>query len=201
MKNLIAHRGLKKNSKENTLAAFKEALENNYYAGFECDVRTTKDNVFVICHNPIYKGKIISLTPYHDLEDIPSLEHVLNLKSSKIILLELKEINCNVEKLNDVLKRFSHQNIYVMSFYNGLIKTLKAKNAKIKVGVLNYVLNSEESYLHYDFICLLENIMTNGLYSYFTLQNKEIFIYNIHHLKEMTTKYKKSYFITDEVIE
>ena len=35
-------------------------------------------------------------------------------------------------------------------------------------------------------------IMTNGLYSYFTLQNKEIFIYNIHHLKEMTTKYKKT---------
>ena len=59
MNHLIAHRGLKKEASENTLEAFEKSINNTFYSGFECDVRTTKDHIFVICHNPIYKGKII----------------------------------------------------------------------------------------------------------------------------------------------
>ena len=67
MNNLIAHRGLKINAQENTLKAFQNALNNPHYAGFECDIRTSKDGVFVICHNPLIKEDIISLTNYKDL--------------------------------------------------------------------------------------------------------------------------------------
>ena len=68
MNNLIAHRGLKINAQENTLKAFQNALNNPHYAGFECDIRTSKDGVFVICHNPLIKEDIISLTNYKDLK-------------------------------------------------------------------------------------------------------------------------------------
>ena len=43
--------------------------------------------------------------------------------------------------------------------------------------------------------------MTSNLESYFTCQNKEVFIYGIHNLEKLTKEYKKSYFITDVVVE
>ena len=197
MNHLIAHRGLKKDAKENTLKAFEKSINNSFYDGFECDVRTTKDHVFVICHNPIYKGKIISLTEYKDLkkEHLPTLESVLKLKTNKIIMLEIKEINCDINRLSMLLQKYDYQNIYVMSFYNKVINNLLKKDLKIKVGVLNYVLNSENSYQNYDFICLLEKVMTINLENYFTSQQKEVFIYGIHNLENLTKEYKKSYFI------
>lgn len=203
MNHLIAHRGLKKEASENTLEAFEKSINNTFYSGFECDVRTTKDHIFVICHNPIYKGKIISLTNYKEFkkDNLPTLENVLKLKTNKIMILEIKEINCDVNRLSIILQKYDYQNIYVMSFYNKIINNLSLKNLKIKVGVLNYVLNSENDYQNYDFICLLESIMTSNLESYFTCQNKEVFIYGIHNLEKLTKEYKKSYFITDVVVE
>ncbi len=203
MNHLIAHRGLKKEASENTLEAFEKSINNSFYSGFECDVRTTKDHIFVICHNPIYKGKIISLTNYKEFkkDNLPTLENVLKLKTNKIMILEIKEINCDINRLSIILQKYDYQNIYVMSFYNKIINNLSLKNLKIKVGVLNYVLNSENDYQNYDFICLLESIMTSNLESYFTCQNKEVFIYGIHNLEKLTKEYKKSYFITDVVVE
>ncbi len=203
MNHLIAHRGLKKEASENTLEAFEKSINNTFYSGFECDVRTTKDHIFVICHNPIYKGKIISLTNYKEFkkDNLPTLENVLKLKTNKIMILEIKEINCDINRLSIILQKYDYQNIYVMSFYNKIINNLSLKNLKIKVGVLNYVLNSENDYQNYDFICLLENIMTPNLENYFTRQNKEVFIYGIHNLEKLTKEYKKSYFITDVVVE
>ncbi len=203
MNHLIAHRGLKKEASENTLEAFEKSINNSFYSGFECDVRTTKDHIFVICHNPIYKGKIISLTNYKEFkkDNLPTLENVLKLKTNKIMILEIKEINCDINRLSIILQKYDYQNIYVMSFYNKIINNLSLKNLKIKVGVLNYVLNSENDYQNYDFICLLENIMTPNLENYFTCQNKEVFIYGIHNLEKLTKEYKKSYFITDVVVE
>lgn len=203
MNHLIAHRGLKKEASENTLEAFEKSINNSFYSGFECDVRTTKDHIFVICHNPIHKGKIISLTNYKEFkkDNLPTLENVLKLKTNKIMILEIKEINCDINRLSIILQKYDYQNIYVMSFYNKIINNLSLKNLKIKVGVLNYVLNSENDYQNYDFICLLESIMTSNLESYFTCQNKEVFIYGIHNLEKLTKEYKKSYFITDVVVE
>lgn len=203
MNHLIAHRGLKKEASENTLEAFEKSINNSFYSGFECDIRTTKDHIFVICHNPIYKGKIISLTNYKEFkkDNLPTLENVLKLKTNKIMILEIKEINCDINRLSIILQKYDYQNIYVMSFYNKIINNLSLKNLKIKVGVLNYVLNSENDYQNYDFICLLENIMTPNLENYFTCQNKEVFIYGIHNLEKLTKEYKKSYFITDVVVE
>lgn len=47
---MIAHRGLSGIEQENTIAAFIAAGNRGFY-GMECDVRITKDGVFVICHD------------------------------------------------------------------------------------------------------------------------------------------------------
>jgi len=203
MKRYIAHRGLKINSyKENTMDAFKASLENINYAGFECDIRTTKDHVFVVVHNPIIKDKIISQTNYKELKEkyhIPTLEEVLSLKSDKIFLLEIKENNIDIDKFLKILEKYPLKNIYVMSFFNSVIKKLNQNKKTYKLGVLNYVLNSEEDYSHYDFICLLENIATLKLVHFFENKKIQVFFYGIHHLENLEKNYPKAYFITDEI--
>ncbi len=47
---MIAHRGYSAYERENTAAAFIAAGNRSYF-GIECDIRITKDNVFVVCHD------------------------------------------------------------------------------------------------------------------------------------------------------
>lgn len=204
MEKLIAHRGLKENAKENTLEAFTLALKNDQYAGFECDIRTTKDGVFVICHNPMIGLDILSNTSYKELNrkyHLPTLEQVLKLSSNKIFLLEIKEANINQKKFQTLIQKYSSKKIYVMSFFNKVIQELTKTKKNEKYGVLNYVLNSEESYQEYDFICLLENIISKKLELFFEEKNIETFIYGIHNFQKTKIEYPNSYLITDEIIK
>lgn len=205
MTRFIAHRGLKeKGMKENSIEAFESAINSVHYAGFECDVRTTKDKKFVIIHNPIKQNEIISLTDYKDLKEkyqIPLLEEVLKLKSDKIFLLEIKEPNLDVDLFLNLLDSYKGKNIYLMSFHNSVIKKLRREERFYKLGVLNYVLNSEEEYKDYDFICLLEAIVTPKLVHYFETKKIETFLYGIHHLESLVSTYPNSYLITDKVID
>lgn len=203
MKNLIAHRGLKDKAKENTLQAFKASLKNTNYQGFECDVRTSKDNVFVVCHDAFIGISRVSSTNYAELKrkyNVPALESVLKLQTDKIMLLEIKEPNLDIEKFHKLLKKYAKKNIYVMSFFNTVIQKLYEKKCSCKLGVLNYVLNSEENYQEYQFICLLESVVSEKLVNYFQEKNIEVFIYGIHHFQETKVKYSRCYLITDEIL-
>jgi len=203
MSRLIAHRGLKKEGKkENTLEAFQEALNNDHYIGFECDVRTTKDKRFIINHGPFLGNDVISLSQYQDLSiehHVVDLESVLKLESQKIFLLEIKEVNLDVDAFLKALEPFKNKNIYVMSFHNSVMKKLAQKTSLYKLGVLNYVFNSEEDYHDYDFICILSGIATDKLVDYFVQKNIEVFLYGIHHF-ETASMFSNCYLITDKVI-
>lgn len=201
MKKYIAHRGLKENNiKENSLDAFYEAISNDQYVGFECDIRTTKDNVLVINHDSISNNRLISQTNYHDLKKpLLKLKDVLELSTSKIILIEIKEVNLDVSMFNRLLQKYSSKKIYVMSFHNNVIKELAKFHPKYKLGVLNYLFNSEEYYNDYQFICLLEAIYTPRLYQFFKNLHIEVFLYGIHHEKTYQIT-DDIYFITDQVL-
>lgn len=203
MKNLIAHRGLKEKAKENSLEAFQKAIANPNYQGFECDIRTTKDNVFVICHDALIGINRVSSTNYEELKrkyHVPTLESVLRLQTDKIMLLEIKETNLDIERFHKLLKKYAKKNIYVMSFFNTVIQKLYEKKCSCKLGVLNYVLNSEENYQKYQFICLLESIVSEKLVNFFYKKNIEVFIYGIHYFKKTQENFQKSYLITDEIV-
>lgn len=47
---MIAHRGFSVRERENTAAAFIAAGNRSFY-GIECDIRLTRDDVFVVCHD------------------------------------------------------------------------------------------------------------------------------------------------------
>lgn len=104
-----AHRGASKYAPENTLAAFQKAIELGA-DGIELDVRLSKDNVPVVCHDPTInrtsngKGYIHQLTlnglkKHHFYgkfkwkfrkEKIPTLEEVLQLVQDHSIKLNIE---------------------------------------------------------------------------------------------------------------
>jgi len=193
---LIAHRGLYKIKEEqNTLNAFFEAVKSDCYIGFECDVRQTKDNKFVINHDAHINDKLIRNTNYDNL-NLLLLEKVLKINTDKIFLIEIKDSNINIDKLNKLLKKYKSKKIYIMSFHNKLIKKLSEEIHDYKLGVLNYILNTEEEY-KYDFICLLDKIATKKQVNNFSRQNIEVFIYGLLKRKELNYG-NNCYYIVDQ---
>ncbi len=195
----IAHRGLVTNKKEeNTIKSFLQAIKSPDYVGFECDVRTSKDGIFVIHHDLFIEGNLVRFLTYQELKKyhLPKLEDVLKLKTNKIKLIEVKEANLNIDEFANLIKKYPQNNVYIMSFDNQVIQKLKKKELKVKLGVLNYVLNSENSYEEYDFIGILSGVMSEELYEYFTANNIEIMIYGILNKKKLGF-YENVYYIVD----
>ncbi len=196
----IAHRGLKnKTIKENTLEAFSNAIQNEHVDGFEFDVRVTKDNHFVVHHNAFIGADLIKSKNYKYLKNkyhLPLLNEVLSLPTNKIMLVEIKDSNLPYDALIKILNA-SKKNIYVMSFHNKVIENLKKKGLKKKLGILNYVLNSEEDY-SYDFICLLNNLATESLVRKYQKRKIEVFLYGVIN-EEKDLKIDDVFYIVDEI--
>ncbi len=193
---LIAHRGLvKEKVKENTIPAFLGAINSDKYAGFELDIYTSKDKEFIVHHSPLVNGKLISTLSKKELlkAHIVKLEDVLKLKTDKIILIDIKDININTNKLSKLLNKYQDKNIYVMSFFNIVIK--KLLNNSFKVGVLNYVLNST-NYYPYDFIGLIYDLVDLKTINKFKELNIEVFLYAIN--KGDLLEYSNVYYIVDD---
>ena len=191
----IAHRGLvKKGIKENTIDAFQKAIDSDIYAGFELDIYTSKDKEFVVHHDPLLDGKLIWNYSYKELKkkNVAKLEDVLKLNTDKIILIEIKDINIDINKLTKLLNKYKKKNIYVMSFFNSVIK--KFENQSFKIGILNYILNSSSTY-HYDFIGILYDVASKHLIESLKKLKIEVFLYALS--KKDKYLFKDVYYIID----
>ena len=175
----IAHRGLwSKTVKPNSYEAIINGLNSHRYIGIEADVRVTKDGVFVIYHDTLYKGKLVKNTNYKDIKnDAVKLESILKIKTEKIFLLEIKDFNMNVNKFLKILNKYNKK-IMLMSFDSGVIGKIKKATSKYKVGVLNYILNSDSDY-NFDFICLLDAISNNLVIESFKKRGIDVLIYGV----------------------
>lgn len=196
----IAHRGMvEKGVTENTIDAFKRAINSEKYSGFELDIRTSKDNKFIVYHDFFIEGKLVSSLTVKDLKKygVATLDEVLKLKTNKIIMIEVKERNVDVKKLVNILNK-SDLNIYLMSFHNNVIDAINKEFHKFKIGGLNYVFNSETNYIGYDFICLLHQIATDSIVKKFRERDIEVFLYGITKTKKAISLDKELYAIVDE---
>ena len=116
---LIAHRGkVDSINKENTILAFTSAINDKKYGGFELDIRETKDKRIVVVHDFVVDNKLIKRVNYKELEryNIPLLESVLKLDTEKIIMIEIKDPNMDIEALRKLLEKYQDKKIYLMSF-------------------------------------------------------------------------------------
>ena len=179
---LIAHRGkVDSINKENTIEAFKAAINDIKYDGFELDIRETKDKKIVVVHDFVVANKLIKRVNYKELEryNIPLLESVLKLDTEKIIMIEIKDPNMDIEALSKLLEKYQDKKIYLMSFYNNTIKEFLKLSHTCKCGILNYGFNHEYSYNEYDFICILDFSLTDNIIDYFRRRKIEVFSYGL----------------------
>lgn len=179
---LIAHRGkVDSINKENTIEAFKAAINDIKYDGFELDIRETKDKKIVVVHDFVVDNKLIKRVNYKELEryNIPLLESVLKLDTEKIIMIEIKDPNMDIEALSKLLEKYQDKKIYLMSFYNNTIKEFLKLSHTCKCGILNYGFNHEYSYNEYDFICILDFSLTDNIIDYFRRRKLEVFSYGL----------------------
>mgnify|MGYP006272054083 CR=1 FL=1 len=91
MANVIAHRGASAAVQENTLLAFTTAKKMGADA-VELDVRTTRDGLLVVHHNPhLDDGRLICDTHHLDIPDhVPSLAEALEACAGMWVNVEIK---------------------------------------------------------------------------------------------------------------
>ncbi len=158
---LIAHRVLDNHQyPENSLAGYKYCLNKKYIDGVEIDVRLTKDHLFVVHHNLLYKYKIITTSKYKEIDKLPLLENFLKIRHQKILLLDLKIESGNVkeyaESLIKLLKKYK-RNYYLCTFNYSLGKYLATKT-NYKVGLfVTDIINKNRDFKLFNFLALSKN--------------------------------------------
>ena len=154
-RNLIAHRGYHNNKKgipENSVLAFKKAIDNNYL--IELDVRLTKDKKLVVFHDDNLKRvcgvnkKVKDLT-YKELLKynlfdttlkVPLFSEVIKLVNGRVpILIETKYHN-RYGVLEKILinELSNYRGLYaIQSFYPMSLLWLKRNTKDIPIGLLS----------------------------------------------------------------
>lgn len=173
---IISHRGNDKhNFKENSKEAVLDVLNKDYIDGIELDIRFTKDKKMILNHGNIYNNKIIKYTMYNDLpfEDIYNI--FKNIKTNKIIILEIKDNDLeNIPYILHFIKVFNYLNIYIQSFHKEILLNLK-NIIKNKIGIVCFHIPNDTN--NYDFISLL--------YQNYKYINKEIFVWTVNKEKQI----------------
>jgi len=88
---VIAHRGASKAERENTVEAFRRAVEMRT-DGIELDVRRTRDGVLVVHHNPdLSDGRVIAHLDHADVPThVPTLDAALDACRPAWVNVEIK---------------------------------------------------------------------------------------------------------------
>jgi glycerophosphoryl diester phosphodiesterase len=134
---IIGHRGAAGSELENTLASLQAAINLGVYA-VEFDIRKTKDDNLVVCHDADLariandKRKISDLTlkqlqkiPLLTGSSIPTLIEALEVIDGHRCFIELKDRGCSA-LLIDVLKQFPKAKVSIASFKLDELAALRA---------------------------------------------------------------------------
>lgn len=172
---IISHRGNGNHIyKENSKDAIKKVLKENYVDGVEIDIRFTKDKRMVLNHGATYNNKIIKYTNYDDLY-LDSIHDIMkDIKTNKIILIEIKDNDfSNIQYILSFIKNYNYLNIYIQSFYKEILFEIKKRNKKIKIGLVCF--NIPKDISSFDFISLW--------HSNYKTCDKELFVWTVnnHH--------------------
>lgn len=159
---ILAHRGFSAAAPENTLAAFKAAIEAGA-DGFELDVHMTKDGELVVIHDEMVdrttngKGWVKDLTlsdikvldagswfsPQFAQEKVPTLGEVLELvgDTDHIVNVELKNYPIAYpgleEKVIKEVEKMGMENRVILSSFNHLsVYRLHQLHPSLKLGIL-----------------------------------------------------------------
>ena len=189
---IIAHRGVHNNKEfpENSMIAFRKALDKEY--AIEFDIEITKDGVLVIHHDDNVKrlteiDKNIEDMDYSEVkelrlldtdEKIPTFKEVLDLVDGKVFLdIEIKSTKRVDEVVDKTLKELENYKgeLSLKSFDPRIVSNLKKKTNKYKIGLLvmkdsanhglNFLVKTKLIYLtKYDFLAANKKMLNEEFY-------------------------------------
>ena len=149
---VIAHRGFSQSYPENTLLAFRKALELGV-DGIEADLSLSRDKKAIIFHDNNLKRitgieqatETLTLEQLQKLdvgegEHIPSLDELLQLIQARVTLvLEIKYTPSTYKKLCEVINASIHDKlewVEISSFEDAVLEFMHRLNPKIKLHKL-----------------------------------------------------------------
>ena len=144
---VIAHRGASAYQVENSLAAFRAALDMGA-DGVELDVHVTTDGVPVVHHDPLIGSHAIAEVAFDTLrahrlangEPLPTLGTVLDvLGGTPMVFVEVKQLApAHDERLLGVLADGPEpRNYQVHSFDHRIIRRLRERTPELRCGILS----------------------------------------------------------------
>ncbi len=158
----VAHRGWSGRAPENTMAAFKLAIQEPAVQWMELDVHLSRDQVPVVIHDPTLKrttgvkGCVSGLTaeqltqldagswfsPKFAQERIPTLDQVLKLASGRCCLnIEIKGEDSAPSLivrrvLEDVRRRYMNNDVIITSFRPEVLTTVREQSRSVRTGLI-----------------------------------------------------------------
>jgi glycerophosphoryl diester phosphodiesterase len=149
MVNIIGHRGAAAEEPENTLRAFRRALDAGA-AGVELDVHLTKDGRLAVIHDETVdrttngQGRVqdFTLAELQRLnaglgEHIPALEEVVELVRGRgQLLVELKLPEAAPPLLRLCREGRLFEDVRAISFWHPAVKALKEEESRLRTGAL-----------------------------------------------------------------
>ena len=139
---IIAHRGGENSFLGlDTFHCFEKAISSGADI-VEFDVRRTKDNVYIVIHDSIIRGKKIDTLTFEHIYkylngNILKLEDVLRISKDRIkIYIELKEEGYEIDMINIVRKYLNIDKYAIISFNDSSIKNIKDSYPEIQVGLI-----------------------------------------------------------------
>lgn len=149
MVNILGHRGAAADEPENTLRAFRRALDAGA-AGVELDVQMTKDGRLAVIHDETVdrttngRGRVqdFTLAELQRLdaglgEHIPALEEVVELVRGRgQLLVELKHPEAALALLRLRREGLLFEDVRAISFWHPAIKALKEQERRLRTGAL-----------------------------------------------------------------
>ena len=134
---LLGHRGARavQSIPENTLASFDRALADGC-DGFEFDVRLTVDLEAVVCHEAKIGRDKIDRATAKEVSQLPRLRDVLLRYRDSFLDIELKVKGLERTIVDLFLRLKPRKGCVVSSFLPGALKSLRAEDATIPLGLI-----------------------------------------------------------------
>ncbi|UCF30128.1 MAG: glycerophosphodiester phosphodiesterase [bacterium] len=141
---IIAHRGASAYAHENTLEAFRIAVEMGADM-IELDVRRTGDGTLIVLHDGVINGRPVGEQEYDEIHAygvsmgfiVPTLADTLDYTAGKIGMnIELKEEGYESDVADLALKHFGSEDLVITSSLDGAVQRIKDRFPAITTGLV-----------------------------------------------------------------
>jgi len=139
--NIISHRANGFGHPANSLSAFVSALKSPVKE-IEIDVRLTKDNVFVVHHDPSFRKyffhKFISRKNFKEIQfKFNTLKTYLDYfeGTDKILHLDIKDHGCEKQLINELKTRNLIDRVSICSYTPKILEGIQKYNSEIKTSL------------------------------------------------------------------